>query len=82
MRKRIKKREVEAVKIIYRQNQLDFVEHYIMRKYCPSKVGYTIKVIDERTRLSKIMVYKDLTDELIWLCSNCNIEVRQEVRRS
>jgi len=81
MRKR-RKNEVEVIKIIYRQNQLDFVEHYIMKKYCPNKVGYTIKVIDDCKRASKIMVYKDRIDELIWLCSECNIEVRQEVRRS
>ena len=77
----MRKDRYEVVKLIYKQYQLNFVEEFILKKYCPNKMGYTIKVLKNNMRSSKILVRKDKLDELCFLCSNCNIGVRQETTR-
>lgn len=75
---RVNLSKYEKVKIIYTQNQLDFVVDFIMKKYTSNKIGYTINVVSDTKRTSVIYVRKDRFDEFRFLCKYTNIEVRKE----
>ena len=75
---RVNVSKFEKVKIVYTQDQLDFVVDFIMKKYTTNKVGYTINVVSDTKRTSVIYVRKDKFDEFKFVCKYTNIEIRKE----
>lgn len=75
---RVNVNKFEKVKIVYTQDQLDFVVDFIMKKYTTNKVGYTINVVSDTKRTSVIYVRKDKFDEFKFVCKHTNIEIRKE----
>lgn len=75
---RVNVNKFEKVKIVYTQDQLDFVVDFIMKKYTTNKVGYTINVVSDTKRTSVIYVRKDKFDEFRFVCKYTNIEIRKE----
>ena len=75
---RVNVNKFEKVKIVYTQDQLDFVVDFIMKKYTTNKVGYTINVVSDTKRTSVIYVRKDKYDEFKFVCKYTNIEIRKE----
>lgn len=75
---RVNVNKFEKVKIVYTQDQLDFVVDFIMKKYTTNKVGYTINVVSDTKRTSVIYVRKDKFDEFKFVCKYTNIEIRKE----
>lgn len=77
MRKGLRENNYIDVKLIFKQDQMEFID-YLYKKYGYSRYGYGIKVLDGDRRKTLIMFKKAKLDEVKFLCKHAGIIVKME----